>query len=679
VKPRSPRRGERAPYGLRAAFILTIAIAYLIIGSLTVVSFILSARGLDSIFAQRYAVTLALLEKNRILSRIDREVALALKLADDPVLQRWAAAEEEPGLKSLALEQLESYRRAFKDGSYFIALDASKHYYIRNTSSANDRVQITTLRPDRPADRWYFDTLAHVDSFALNVDYERLISAAKVWINAVLRDGNGRKIGLCGSGIDITDFLRDVRQTAEKNAATILVDRAGVIEAHPDMRYVLRNASAKEEAQKLTIYDLLGSDADRTRLRTALADAFEGRTEVASLPLVEEGRHYLAAVSVMKDINWFNIVLVDPSGGLRFIDFLPLAATIVASLLLVLLAVALTLGRVVVRPISALAAASREIAAGRYGRELPVVRRDEIGQLTRAFNVMSATIRDTTSGLEQRVQERTSALSEANRALEESQQRIMESLAYARRVQAGILPGQEMLQRLIPRHLVLYAPRDVVGGDFYLVRSFPGRLVAAVIDCMGHGVPGAFITMTVHAVLSHILDAVCNDDPARILDELDRALRETLHRADSDRRLDSGLDIALCTCASGRSTGLFAGAGLSLFVANGGNLVEVKGESRRVGYRSPGSGSAWTNRTMALSAQTSLYLTTDGFLDQAGGGKGFGFGRQRFLAMLESHAALPMSDQESAMRRALDAWKGERPQRDDITVLGFTMKGGTAE
>ncbi|HYW83094.1 MAG TPA: HAMP domain-containing protein, partial [Spirochaetia bacterium] len=539
-------RGARAPSRLRTTFILTITLAYVAIGFLTVIAFRLSARGLDTAFAGRFAVTQALLDKNRVLSRIEREVALALKLADDPIVTRWAVAENDSPTRALAMEQLESYRRAFADHSFFIALEGSKHYFIHNSASLADRVEVTTLSPDNASDRWYFDAMRSVEKFALNVDYDRLIRAAKVWINAVLRDAHGVKIGLCGSGIDISDFLKSVVQPADSNALTILVDRAGAIAAHPNVAHVLRNATAKGIEAKLTIYGLLASAAEGEALRSALRDLTAGSSEVVSLPLTVEGRPYLAAVSFLGSIDWYNIVLVDSARVLRFKDLLPLALTIVASLLLVLLAVALMLSRAVLRPLSALASASRQISEGRYGVQIPVTRADEIGQLTGAFNALSATVRDTTAGLETRVEERTRELTRSNRALEESQRLIMESLVYAQRLQNGILPGKEALARTLPEHLVIYLPRDLVGGDLYLVRRLSDRLVTAVIDCMGHGVPGAFMAMTVHAVLNHILDAVCSDDPARIIGELDKALRETLHRDESDVRLDSGLDIAVC-------------------------------------------------------------------------------------------------------------------------------------
>jgi len=658
---------------LRRTFAIAVVCAYLVIGAVTVVGFLLSVRSLDSVFAARFAQTQALLEKNRILSRIDREVALAMKLADDPIVRLWAVAEDDQRLRSLAMGQLESYRRSFTDHSYFIAPLATRHYFIHNSSSPNDQVQVTTLNPDLPSDRWYFDTLRTVESFALNVDYDRLIAAAKVWINVVIRDEAGRKIGVGGTGIDITDFMKSILQPADSRTITILVDRSGAIQAHPNASYVLRNAETKPGTAKLTIFDLLSTPREGDGVRRAIDDLSAGRGEVASMPLTVEGKGYLAALSSMPGIGWYNLVLVDVSRILRLEDFMPLAGTILASLLLLLIVVAAILSRSVLRPLSALAAASRKIAEGHYGIQIPPVRSDEMGQLTRAFNAMSSTVKSTTEGLELRVQERTRDLTHANQALQESQRLIMESLTYARRIQAGILPGPDVLTRILPERLVIYSPRDVVGGDFYLVRQFSGHFVAAVIDCMGHGVPGAFMSMTVHAVLSHVLDAVCNDDPARIITELDRNLRETLHREASDGRLDSGLDIALCVCTPAAGKAVFAGGGLPLFAWDGREVTEVKGDHRRVGYRSPGSGAAWVNHSILLGPATTLYLVTDGYLDQAGGERGFGFGRQRYMDLIGSHATLPLREQESAFRQALNAYRGAMQQRDDITMIGFRV------
>jgi hypothetical protein len=229
------------------------------------------------------------------------------------------------------MEQLESYRRSFTDHSYFIAPLASRHYYIHNSGPGDDRVQVTTLSPDLPADAWYFETLRTVDGFALNVDYDRLIQAAKVWINVVLRDQAGRKIGVGGTGIDISDFVKSILQPADGRAVTILVDRAGVIQAHPNTSYVLRNAETKPGSAKLTLFDLMSVAGQRDELRRAITELTEKRGDVASMPLTVEGRNYLAALSSMSEIGWYNIVLVDVTHVLQLKDFLPLVRKLLAA------------------------------------------------------------------------------------------------------------------------------------------------------------------------------------------------------------------------------------------------------------------------------------------------------------------------------------------------------------
>jgi phosphoserine phosphatase RsbU/P len=120
-----------------------------------------------------------------------------------------------------------------------------------------------------------------------------------------------------------------------------------------------------------------------------------------------------------------------------------------------------------------------------------------------------------------------------------------------------------------------------------------------------------------------------------------------------------------------------ASAGLPVFVWDGTAVRELKGDPRRVGYRSPGNGQPWATHRVPAVAGTTLYLCTDGFLDQAGGEKGFGFGRERFAGLVGRGARLAWGEQEAVFRDALAGYQGVRAQRDDITVLAFRAEGGT--
>ena len=659
---------------LKGKFILIIGLVYVIIGSLTFATFYLAADRIIRNFGTKFAVQRSLLEKNKILSVIDREVALALKLADDPVLKRWCENEEDPTLRGLAFEQLESYRKTFREQSYFIAAAKSKRYYVYDTKE--QKLDFTLLSEQNPADMWFFETLAKVDSFALNVDYSRILHDIRVWINAVMKDEHGRKIGVGGTGIDITDFIDEIIRSKDQGVSTILIDRTGAIQAHENREYVQHNASVKDEAGKITLYSLMDNEEDRARVSESIDQLTSEKSDVETFFISLEKHRYLAAATYMKGIRWYNVVLVDVSQIIKFIDFLPIIAVIVLSLFSMLVIIAVMLNHVVLKPLAMLTEASRRVSRGEYGISLPVTRQDEIGQLTASFNVMTATILDSTRNLESRVRDRTIELSEANKQLEEAQKQVMDSINYARLIQSSMLPETSLLDERLKDYFILNLPRDILGGDFYYFRNAGENFLLAVIDCSGHGVPGALITMTVNAVLDHIVDRLGADDPARLLGELHFLMRRTLHHDDSNLLIDSGVDIGLCLCLPAQQRVIFAGAGLALYRFDGKELTEIRGDRRRAGYKGSAEGHRYTNHELFAGGDIRLYLTTDGILDQGGGPRGFGLGRQRFMDLVRSCGSLPMTEQAEVYRRKLDAYRGNTPQRDDILFLGFVMKTG---
>lgn len=275
--------------------------------------------------------------------------------------------------------------------------------------------------------------------------------------------------------------------------------------------------------------------------------------------------------------------------------------------------------------------------------------------------------------LEERVQQRTADLTSTNQQLEASQARIMESLLYARVIQASILPDPRLLDQYFAEWCVLYRPCDIVGGDLYWVReAADGGLLVAVLDCTGHGVPGAFMTMTVNSVLNHIVDTLCSDDPGRMIQELNRLLQDTLRlRQTGESLVDAGLDIGLCRIDKDRHHLTFAGAGISLYLGQNGLIREVKGERKWVGYSGSDQRFVFKNNQIPMDSATCWYMTTDGYLDEGGGPKGYGFGTGRFRELLTQLHGLDLQRQQENLAQTLDTWRGTRKQRDDITVLAF--------
>jgi len=271
--------------------------------------------------------------------------------------------------------------------------------------------------------------------------------------------------------------------------------------------------------------------------------------------------------------------------------------------------------------------------------------------------------------LEERVIERTQELSAAYNMLEQSRNKIMESIRYARIIQSSILPESSELQSSLGNHFVLYRPKEIVGGDFYYLRAYEGYFLLATIDCTGHGVAGAFMTMTVNSVLNHVVDVICSDDPGCILSELNRVLRRTMHF----REIDSGLDIALCKVDRLSGTIIFAGAGLSFYQASQDGVREIKGDHQRIGYKGSNLDFSYRNNAVQIVPGDTCYLATDGILDEPNGEKGYGFGTERFKNLLEENFDHDMAYQMEKIESTLEEFRAGRASRDDVTLIGFSV------
>ena len=349
---------------------------------------------------------------------------------------------------------------------------------------------------------------------------------------------------------------------------------------------------------------------------------------------------------------------------------LPVVGLLLLSLVTAVAIISFMLNRVVLRPLLRLTQAAKAVAQGDYGARLATDREDEIGVLTRTFNRMAETVQDNTHMLETRVQERTEALADINR-------RIMDSINYAQLIQSSILPKTDVLENGLAEHFVLWRPRDVVSGDFYCVRKVEDCLLIGVADCTGHGVPGAFMTMTASAVMNNVVDAMGAADPAALLDAIDRKVRAALHQDAAasawEGGFDNGLDLALCLVRPAERRMVFAGARLPILIAGPDGVEEIRADRRSLGYRNTGAEPAFTNRTIELAPGQTFYICTDGLTDQCGGERGRCFGKRRLREVIEECRGLPLDQQKAVVEASLAGFQGTQPQRDDITMVGFRL------
>jgi serine phosphatase RsbU (regulator of sigma subunit) len=268
--------------------------------------------------------------------------------------------------------------------------------------------------------------------------------------------------------------------------------------------------------------------------------------------------------------------------------------------------------------------------------------------------------------LEDKVRERTAELNQKN-------EEITDSIEYAGLIQNSILPDPHAMAEVFADHFVVWKPRDIVGGDCYWMARQGADFTFALLDCTGHGVPGALLTMTASAALDSIVDHINSEDPATILGELNRLMKRVLHQGHQREMTDDGLEIGLCHYSAAANTLSFAGSRISLFVLHDGELAEHAGDRQVIGYRRAVDGHPFTTHSLKVAGGMGFYLTTDGFLDQNGGTRGFAFGKARFRDILLAQAGKGMDGQKAALETALAEYQGSEIQRDDITVVGFKV------
>lgn len=655
-------------FGLRAKAMLALALACLLA---MVPTGLLGWKALDRVrdhFGETHARNLTLLKRDSIIAPVSRELALSRRLAGSVLARQWLQEEDNAARRALFFEEAEGYRKDFGNHAYFLISARSRHYYANDDSKPFSPEPRYTLEAARPDDAWFFNTLRQSDPYNLNVNSDAHLNVTRVWLNVGVYDGT-RKIGIAGTGLDLSAFLKAFVSGGEPGVTPMILNRNGAIQAHRDRALIATNQAGRQAATSQTLQGHL-PPAERAALSRGLQQAMAHPGEVSSLHATLDGKPQWLALSYIPELKWFIVTAVDVQAA-QVINrnwlYLALGALVMLAGVL-LVAFAWAVEKLVLKPLHTLKDSASALADGQFDVALPPPGRDELGDLSRAFGIMAEQIRNNTLELESKVQARTRALEEANRDIQRAHQQINDSIDYASLIQRAILPDQKLKQLLGPHHFVLWRPRDVVGGDFYVFRAEAERYLAGVVDCAGHGVPGALMTMLARSALEIAMNQAGIDSPAAVLTHTDQTMRAMLQQCELPRAIATNMDIGLARADRATGTLRYAGAKISLYWSDGDEVGEIKGGRRAIGDRRQGR---YEDTEIVMRPGLTYYLATDGFLDQAGGELGYGFGNTRFADLLRQHARLPMEQQARALDQALEAYKGDYPQRDDITILSF--------
>ncbi|MDX5363843.1 MAG: biofilm regulation protein phosphatase SiaA [Pseudazoarcus pumilus] len=627
--------------------------------------------GVRSHFGEAYARNFTQLNLQKIVSPVARDLALSTRLAGSELTRQWLLDEADPAHKALFFREAEGYRGDFSSRSFFLTSALSGNYYYNAEGEPPSDAPRYVLDRDAAKDAWFFNIMSSEAAYNINVNPDEALGTTRVWLNVVVTDGE-RRIGLAGTGLDLGEFIRAFLAVDQPGVTPIILDDAGAIQAHPDPSLIAYGSAAGLTDETSGLDRLFARQDDRAAMRAAMTRAAAEPDSVQVLHAEVAGRDQLLAVAYAPQLGWHIVTAVDLNvaevleGG--WVQTVLAGIAVVVLLLLGLSAWAVD--RMVLEPLRGLRRSATEIARGRYDVSLPAASSDEIGDLSRAFGSMADQVRSHTEQLESQVRDRTAQLERSNREMEAAHRQIRASIDYASVIQRATLPDRQLSRELGDGHFILWRPRDVVGGDFYVFRSEAERCLIGVVDCAGHGVPGALMTMLARTALDLAIEQEGLTSPAAILRHTDEAMRALLADFDLPKGIATNMDVGIvCVDRAARSM-RFAGAKISLYWSDGEESGEVRGHRRAIGDRKRGE---YEDTELALAPNTTCYLATDGFLDQAGGERGFGFGNTRFAQLLRSVAALPMAEQAAALDRALESYRGEFAQRDDITILSFRL------
>ena len=257
--------------------------------------------------------------------------------------------------------------------------------------------------------------------------------------------------------------------------------------------------------------------------------------------------------------------------------------------------------------------------------------------------------------------------------LEKKNFQITDSIDYAKRIQGAILPLKAQIAKAFPEHFVFFNPRDLVSGDFYWFHARDGKSCIAAVDCTGHGVPGAFMSLIGNNLLDQIIKKEGIMDPARVLQLLGLGVIETLKQNDPDTVVKDGMDMAFCTIDSEKKQLLFAGAHNPLYMVRDGELVQYKAAKISVGFNRLADSDTFTNTVIDIKKGDAFYIFSDGFVDQRGGPKNKKFYYPPFRQLIMDIQHLSMPEQRKVLKKTIMDWKGDNEQIDDMLIIGFKV------
>ncbi len=395
---------------LISRFLLLRSVVFIVLGVACWFAFDNIIERINVQWGREFAHRQVLFDKYRTLAPLFREIELARKMAADPALIEMAVHEQDPVARRRGLAVLEDYRFRFREHSYFAAFSASGNYYFNDAANTYaGRQKRYTLSAGNKNDQWFFATLKQGRDYQVNVDPDVNIGVIKVWINVLLKH-HGKVVGVVGTGIDLSEFIKESVDIHQRGVNNFFVDKSLAIQLSTDPAMIDFASLTKEVDERIRIDRLFTRPADMAALQSTAVALLDTPGQIETLWVEYQGARRLLGVAWIPELGWYDLTLMDEQSLTVLRDFGWVPWVFVLLFLMAMVVFGVFLNRWVLIPVKRLHEAMSRIQEGDEKLEPPIVGKGEVESLAVAFRHMVEKVRNTNQELERKVQERTEAL-----------------------------------------------------------------------------------------------------------------------------------------------------------------------------------------------------------------------------------------------------------------------------
>jgi len=586
-------------------------------------------------------------ERLRLEASVNSEIAVALKIAGSPLIQRYFASPDDPALEIMAFEELDAYRRAFAAQSVFWVNDIDKILYYNSYGSYK-------VDPEAPDNYWYPMTLYETEVYNFNINFNPDLNVINLWINIPVFDNNKTPIGIVGTGINLSDFISTTYRNRSLESNLYFFNTSGEITGSNDINLVANKVAISEELGQT------GTEiAERARkINSDEIDYFRTQTGEA------------AALGSIPSLGW-HVTAVQP---IHIGNTLKTGMTVLFGIMmLVILSIFAAFNAFVselLEPLNHLAKKMSQITIDWNISPNKVYQKDEIKTLSEFLEV-AITMMNEKLQAEREAHESGLAMARAEAAREA----IVSSIEYASKIQKNLLPPDAAFRESFSDYCVLWKPRDIVGGDIYWIKKFDRGTILCVCDCTGHGTPGAMLTMLVVSIFEAIVTAGNCSNTAQIVWGLEKRLVASLNvkAADGEKRgltINDGCDLAVLFIAQDGNVTV-SSSHTRIFICDGKNVKQLKGQNIHIGDGKLKHRDEIETVHIPANPDNKFYIASDGLYDQPGGPSCVPFGYGEFKEIILENHNEDLSVTAGKAWEAFERYRGTEPRVDDVELIAF--------